>query len=1096
MLTPTTRKRLAIGGSALLVAMVVACGWGLHWFLQLKIAGTHIDVPFQAARSMAIERLGPGGIRYSVNAGEAVFRLESLAGDDASRKVFPNYADAMRYAREHQLASIPSVPLVLTTCRSGDARMQAALEKLLDDDAQAGRRVLIHRWLGSILSRRELALPEARGAYDSAAAYLATALVVAGETPELPPDIQGKVTAAAVNDPPLGPWATEPELSRIWHRDRSLAKGIVVTDDASAAVVAVLARTMMGDDAPATGWKKQLAVSNALVGPSSGVTFESLAEVLPAVPDGPPAGPADCAMIRKVVAGQSGSARSDTVAPGFAAWVSSPEEEVLAPLGLAAWGDPVGCLIEAIRSGRIALESGPDAGFYRRRWFALETLAAPNKAPEALKLQLAADYVRRWQRAFAAGFTEGRSGFVKRLPMVTLGSVYSEDDWPVVEVAPRFSAEPAPVVYLRLARAYRLLGRDLESVLGREAWRRLRDGQGNLVAEDLGRRATVLLGLALTVYRELGFPPPLVPEEIAIDAHAAESAAVRWCGELEQNPDARQDARLLVTLCDNGVGELRCPAVLGVRLEPVKYDWVETPAVQGGVKPRFVAARYWLASPCPATLTVREIPTVDEFRKRCDGHAGVDDLYAAFGQRAPRLHTPVHGWWHPAFAGAAVLTAVGLAAWWWRRRLRRHRRIIMAGTALATAAAITWAVVAPPVWLLKFVLVRVMASHENIALAGERIFAKWAGGRSSLVAIELMKDPDPQLRYFGAFVSFNCGLRMQLDEEKPPVLTPDEVEFFRQKVSDEVPEVATVAWMVLAESVDEIPFLIDQLDHSATPAELWSRLASLARFQPGDRRVIDAVARLAADPRAGFRTAVFRSLRGWRLAVSEFAAVKHTGCRDADAEVRENAVRSLENHGSRADVPVVLEMWSDPEEHVRIAAFATLDKLAATPAYRKIPTGDLPEWTDSVVQSALVSYAANPAVTLGERLSAGRWIADPVNLRDSCRRLLPEVEKLPPFTGRRTWHSGGDEKGWTREIARARLVTRWISAGRHAGAVASKADENAVVLEEMPELCEVLAGSIVADADPAHVMEILRGRLAKPRNRGPIQELIRRLGAQ
>jgi len=33
-------------------------------------------------------------------------------------------------------------------------------------------------------------------------------------------------------------------------------------------------------------------------------------------------------------------------------------------------------------------------------------------------------------------------------------------------VVAEFSAEPAPVVYLRLARAYRLLGRDLAAALG------------------------------------------------------------------------------------------------------------------------------------------------------------------------------------------------------------------------------------------------------------------------------------------------------------------------------------------------------------------------------------------------------------------------------------------------------------------------------------------------------------------------------------------------------------------------------------------------------------------------------------------------------
>ena len=84
----------------------------------------------------------------------------------------------------------------------------------------------------------------------------------------------------------------------------------------------------------------------------------------------------------------------------------------------------------------------------------------------------------------------------------------------------------------------------------------------------------------------------------------------------------------------------------------------------------------------------------------------------------------------------------------------------------------------------------------------------------------------------------------------------------------------------------------------------------------------------------------------------------------------------------------------------------------------------------------------------------------------------------------------------TREIAMARLVTRWIAAEHHAGTEASSTNENAMGLTLMPELCAELAASIRAEADPAQVLAILRQAMAKPKNRATIADLIRRMGAE
>ena len=270
------------------------------------------------------------------------------------------------------------------------------------------------------------------------AARLAPASLPADALPACDLAIAHLSTAASggiadANDPPLGPWATRPELARVWTRDRFLGKGFLVTDDRSTTAAALLARTQ-----PAA-WKDQLAFARALYGEITGPSFESLATGLTGMTDEALGTAEAMDRVRK----EASRLAPDTgFAPAALAHASSPEQQILEPLGMTAWDDPMAALIAAIQSGKLDLTPKSDAGFYRHRWFALETLAVPGKAPEQHKLKLSDEYQQRWQRAFAAGFAEGRSGFVKRLPMSVAGS---RGEGPIrMDVAPSFSAEPSP----------------------------------------------------------------------------------------------------------------------------------------------------------------------------------------------------------------------------------------------------------------------------------------------------------------------------------------------------------------------------------------------------------------------------------------------------------------------------------------------------------------------------------------------------------------------------------------------------------------------------------------------------------------------------
>ncbi len=340
--------------------------------------------------------------------------------------------------------------------------------------------------------------------------------------------------------------------------------------------------------------------------------------------------------------------------PAYASWASSPEEAILYASEKAE-DQPIVALISALRSGHLHLEPTATSGLYRRWWYALETLAVPERAPEKDKLQLKSSYAARWQRTFAAGFTDGRSGIVKRMPEVYLGITAGSDI--SIQVAPTFTCEPAPVVYLRLARAYRTLNHDLETAFGSERWKATVDAQGNSLSATLTERSTRLFGIAIQCYREIGYPALLSDEERTIDQKNAASLGIAWCDGSALDPDVTADARHLVTLIADDT-RLRCPAIAGVRLEPVTYSWVEKPSIGGDFVATFVPSHYWLTTPVFLTATLDKIPTPEEFRRDCDRYSTVAELSAAFHDTPMQPMREPSNWWQGCLMIALTLLVI------------------------------------------------------------------------------------------------------------------------------------------------------------------------------------------------------------------------------------------------------------------------------------------------------------------------------------------------------------------------------------------------------------------------------------------------------
>jgi HEAT repeats len=815
-----------------------------------------------------ITRSSPDGSSFTVDTTGASYRLEMGPPDNHSSRVFPSYAAAIRHARDHQLPTIPSTPLVLATCASIDTRLHAALELALDNHPDFGRRALIGQWLAALRDLRQRMPADLLTACDLAIAHLTTA--ASGDT-------------ADMNDPPLGPWATHPELATVWARDRFIARGFSVSDGRSATAAALLARTQ-----PAA-WKDQRAFARALYGEITGPSFESLATELKGMPD-EELGTAEA--MDRVEKEASRLAPNIGFAPAALAHASSPEQQILEPLGMTAWEDPMSTLIAAIHSGKLDLTPKADAGFYRHRWFALETLAAPRKAPEQHKLQLSTGYQQRWHRAFAAGFAEGRSGFVKRLPVMVMGS---RGEGPIrMDVAPSFSAEPSPVVYLRLARAYQKLAADLAAA-NNPLWQSLRDNDGRPLAPQLDERVLRLHGLARIVYQEVGFSPPEAASDQEIDPNAATAAATEWLSKADQDPDLASDARLLVTLASDGAGNQRCPAVLGIRLEPVKYSWIEKPEVGDGIDARFVPARYWLASPVPALVTVSRIPAPAAFREQCDGHDTVSSVCHAFGIEEPGVFShPLSGWlpWLRAAAGIIACVATWwLLLWWWRR----PRRWLILGGGLAGGLILTTLPVAfPPSGLLKWTWIQTVKAPDGISALFTRPVVRWIGRRGTDISTSLLRESDAQSRYAGAMLWLSY-----YEDPLPPVAT-SALPMLRARLRDPIPEVAWAAWDMLMGHPAELPHLIAELTGNPDEKQLWYRLASFEETRARSPTVIDATLKLMTDDDPKVRAAAIRAVGTWKAPEPALLKQIRTAMDDPSPDVRKIAASFVKRHADAA----------------------------------------------------------------------------------------------------------------------------------------------------------------------------------------------------
>jgi len=387
----------------------------------------------------------------------------------------------------------------------------------------------------------------------------------------------------------------------------------------------------------------------------------------------------------------------------------------------------------------------------------------------------------------------------------------------------------------------------------------------------------------------------------------------------------------------------------------------------------------------------------------------------------------------------------------------------MAGMSVGLAGALAFVVLAPPLWLLRLAWVHVVEPRGSLGDRSGDWFFKWAGQRQVVLAMELLQDADPQMRY--------CGAMMAWSDVKNGAYTAAQLAVLRSRIHDEVPEVGWAAWSELCEREDEVAFLVRELQRCNEPGDIGLRLDCLGSGRRSRPDVVEGALKLATDPRPAIRAAVLPSLARWSPSVPAMADAVRAATHDADATVREQAVMAQGEPRDAAGLTRLLDMWNDPAACVRVSAFRVLSQHIGRSTSKRNPSATAPHWTEDAVQNSLVPYARNPAVTVDERVSAARWIADPATLRASCRELLAAVEHLPE----RVVHDG--TRHLTRRDALALLATRWVLADEYAQLSVKYPRENSYGLDKHPELVGLLNRCIAEDRSAESTLETLRGAL-------------------
>ncbi len=598
------------------------------------------------------------GCAITLNKSASVTRLtlQSVGARDESlrQRVFPNRAAAV--AALEGAPMLPTIEVVNGALKPFNDGLYAAVELAAEtgESSSVNKRQLLRDLLTELVTRSASGTDAEKPHAATAAEHIATAVLLGGDGDAVPADLAEKARLAAdtfgargIFSKPVGFYTWTPELESIFTRDRFMQTRYMPGNPPPpfgtfAELALVLGQNgMLGD-----GYARTLALYAGLTDPAFDASPFDLA---PFVPDASALGNLG-AVEASFFASRPSAYAIPECNPGIAAWPASETAENRMMRRLICNGEIqpdetlLDALIRRIQQGDLDLTPTASSGWYDHQLYALETLLAPDKAPESQHLLLTRAYKEKLVETFKSLLIQTRETHVKQIAPI---AVPTSAPAPVIDfwVYPKLVVEPFPTFYLRTARAYRFVEATLASALGPDflgkTSRVLEEGtRGTLsLAEELHDKELLLYGLHALSADSIGMAPGLAEDELAgFPLDEARGLARVWLAGVGADRDVARDARVsLLVSYDQGMATYW--AVVGVKVLHLHASFPESRRPQIVNIPSNCHNKGWetfepyllVEKTLELKRSVTKAPlSREEFRALCDQYDNADDIRTAF----------------------------------------------------------------------------------------------------------------------------------------------------------------------------------------------------------------------------------------------------------------------------------------------------------------------------------------------------------------------------------------------------------------------------------------------------------------------------------
>lgn len=592
---------------------IIAGLWTLYFLFQPWIDRNrnydpyaHKSLSVAGETDMWFERELESGERIEINNKHAMFLADVDPKAAVSERLFPNFAEAIRFAEAEGLDVLPSVSMIHWRLKREEDRLVEAVQ------LETYRRcVELLRGLEAVLANEGAESLEAR-------AFVHAALQQAGEDGDAPDNVwqrageliaefeSGRRSAPRDFNESIVPvrYVRDPELTKAFKTQRFLM-GVLNAEAAE-----TFLRIFRKHDSLRAQLREINLIYSALDNPPEFADLHSALE--------------------------KGEAEGPLY---FLPTAQSPENAYfLRRFGgnLPERAGAMDEIVRAIRMGRIDPTPKPESGWYDYKLYALVPLIRKDHsfALATNKLRASELYRGFMEETFRSALSAARETHVMRIEPYYWGVGLGGTE---IELAPTFSCEPMPAVYWRLAESYQFIAGQLPQPFG----------------ERSRECETVVRSLAAVALLETGIPPDMFIKETLPEGFPQRQAedGWKWLATLLADPVLTEDPRFQISVA-NG----RKWGAVGVRLRKLEYEYDSVPEVKNSSvvgKPR----SYYAPVLVPAEFT-RAIPE-NEFAAFCGKFERVDACLDALGATRNELSEERVSWfalfsWITAFIVASI----------------------------------------------------------------------------------------------------------------------------------------------------------------------------------------------------------------------------------------------------------------------------------------------------------------------------------------------------------------------------------------------------------------------------------------------------------